>query len=759
MIYRHIKIRDMNDDDLINMSKRHGLSLSLDEMKAVRDYFIKEGRDPIDAEIHAIAQSWSEHCSYKSSKFYLKKYLTNLKTDYTILAMEDDAGVVEFDKDYAYVLKMESHNHPSAVEPYGGAATGIGGIVRDVVCMGAQPIALVDSLFMGDVASQKYDALLSPRYIFQGVVGGIRDYGNRIGVPNVAGSVYFDQSYNSNPLVNAGCIGIVRKDRIVRSKSYKAGDKLLLVGGKTGRDGIHGVNFASATLTRISKSSRNAIQLGNPIVEHPMMRAVLEANELGIIKAMKDLGGGGLSSAATEMVFAGGFGAEISLDDIKLKDTDMSGWEIWISESQERMLVEVLPEDVEKMKEIAEKWSLDFSILGTVVEGKKITVRYKNKKIIDMDIEFLDKAPVYQRPFERKNIEKKVSIPSEPEDLNDFALNFVSRLNNSARFNVVRQYDHTVRGSTIVGPFSGRPNLETHSDATVIKPLEDSMRGLLITSGSRPNFVSIDPYNGTLETLSEAVRNIVSTGGKPNSVVDALNFGNPERQDIMGQFVESVRAIGDFCRKFSLPVVAGNVSFYNEFRNKDIMPTPTIMMVGIIDDVTKARTTYFKKNKSQIYLVGTPCDNLSGSEYARMNNIFDGFLPAPNLSELQLEIEKIGKFSPYILSAHDVSDGGLFMALAEMSFGSGIGFNIDLGNVSASRSSVKLFSECGNQIVLEIDPIHEEEFTAEFKDLKIVRIGETGGDRIIIDEYGMNLVDLPVQDLRERWEHGLDAYI
>ncbi|PYB68116.1 phosphoribosylformylglycinamidine synthase subunit PurL [Thermoplasma sp. Kam2015] len=758
MIFRTVKLRDANDSRLKAISKRLGLALSLDEMRSLKAYFEREGRDPIDAEIHAVAQSWSEHCSYKSSKYYLKKYLGSLKTDYTILAMEDDAGVVDFDGENAYVLKMESHNHPSAVEPYGGAATGIGGIVRDVLCMGAQPVALVDSLFLGDVSSDRYEGLLSPRYIFDGVVSGIRDYGNRIGIPNVAGSLYFDRLYNSNPLVNAGCIGIVRKDKIVRSKSYKAGDILVLMGGKTGRDGIHGVNFASTTLGKITKSSRLAIQLGNPIVEHPMIKAVLEANDEGLIRAMKDLGGGGLSSAATEMVYAGGFGAEIVLDDIKLKESSMSGWEIWISESQERMLMECYPEDVEKIKRIAEKWNLDFSVIGKVTEDRRIRVYYRKRKIIDMDIKFLDDAPVYQRPYRLKESERYIAIPEEPEDLSSFVVQFISRLNLCARFKVVRQYDHTVRGSTIVTPFVGRPNRETHADATVIKPLEQSMRGLVITSGSRPNMVSVDPYSGTMWTLVEAYKNILSTGGVPHSVVDALNFGNPEREEIMGQFVESVRAIGDFCRKLGLPIVAGNVSFYNEYKKTDIMPTPTILMVGIIDDVRRSRTTYIKGPGNALYLIGSPCDNLTGSEYNRMRGYSEGYLPIPDLDELTAVRDFINLKRDAILSSHDVSSGGLFTALAEMSFGSGIGFHADISNVSSARPTVKLFSECGNGIVVEVPRNMEEEFMEGSGNVSVKRIGETGGDRIIIDEAGLNIINVPVEEIRDAWEHGLDKY-
>ncbi len=757
---RILKIREADDQFLVNMSRRLGLSLSLEEMKEIQRHFDAEGRDPVDAELHAIAQAWSEHCSYKSSKFYLKKYLSNLKTDYTILAMEDDAGVVEFDEKYAYVLKMESHNHPSAVEPYGGAATGVGGIVRDVLCMGAHPVALIDSLFMGDVSSKQYKSLLSPLYVFDGVVAGIRDYGNRIGIPNVSGSVFFDASYNGNPLVNAGCVGIVEKSRVVRSKSYAAGDILVIAGGRTGRDGIHGVNFASRELGKITKSSKMAIQLGNPIIEQPMIKAVVEANEMGIIRAMKDLGGGGLSSAVSEMVFAGGFGTEVSLDSLYLKDSGMAAWEIWISESQERMLMEVEPGDVEKLREITDKWGLEMSVIGKVISDKRLIVNYKGKKVIDLDIEFMDDAPQYQRPYILNSGEERTYyIPKEPENYGDFLVRFLSSLNVCSRFNVVRQYDYTVRGQTVLPPFVGNPGNETHSDATIVKPVEESSRGLVITSGSKPLFVSIDPYRGSIETAVEAYKNILSSGGKPHSIVDALNFGNPEREVIMGQFAESVRALGDFARYFKLPVVAGNVSLYNEFGKRDIMPTPTIMMIGIIDSIEKAHTTYFKCENDPIYIVGRLCENLSGSEYMHFLGKPGGYLEDNDLSDLSGIGDFLSRAGEEIRAVHDISTGGLISGLSEMAFGSEYGFEVDIGGVSNARPSVKLFSECGNAFIVEVDSTMESSFISKLSGIQASRIGYVKGKSAIVKENELELIHRDIKPLKAAWENGLNNFI
>lgn len=761
--FETVNITNLDRKELLAVSEKLGLSLNVDEMLMLQNYFSDMGREPTDVEIQAMAQAWSEHCCYKSSKFYLKKYLSGLKTDYTILAMEDDAGVIEFDDEHAYVVKMESHNHPSAIEPYGGAATGVGGILRDVLCMGAQPVALLDSLYFGRVDKPfTRKGSLSPRFVFNGIVAGIRDYGNRVGIPTIAGSIDFDECYEGNPLVNVGCVGIVKKNKVSRSRISKIGDILILAGGRTGRDGIHGVTFASRILQEGKEEDKRAVQLGNPIIKEPLIHAVLEANELGLIDGMKDLGGGGLSSSVGEMCYSGGVSAIIKLDKVLLKETSMMPWEIWISESQERMLMAISEESLQQMGEIFSRWDVEYSVIGKVVEGDQLTIYYENEKVLDLSLPFLTSGPQYCRNYvAEKKRGREYVIPAEPKDYNTFLKEFLGSPNNCARFNVVRQYDHTVRGNTIIKPFNGSPNSETHSDATVVKPIENSFKGLVITSGSKVEMVNSDNFLGSLNVMAEAYRNILATGGIPHSVVDSLNFGNPEEPEIMGQIIESIKGIGHFCRELNLPITAGNVSLYNQSNGKNIKPTPTIMMVGLIDDVRNAVTSSLKGNENSLFLVGKESSDLGGSEYLSYLGVPSQDSPQIDLGELERIKEAFHKtFGKGIVeSAHDVSTGGLIQTLCEMSFGFSIGFDVDTSDVSDARISAKLFAEGGNRFVLEIKKGKENEFKENFKDVDTIYLGKTGGSRIRVVDNNLGIVNSEVSDLRRSWEGGLDLYI
>ena len=748
---------------LMKLSQSMSLGLSQEEMIMLQNYFESIGRDPTDVEMQAMAQAWSEHCCYKSSKFYLRKYFGGLEKHDAILAMEDDAGVVAFDDDYAYVLKMESHNHPSAIEPYGGAATGVGGIIRDVLCMGAQPVALVDSIYFGEVwAEQWKEKTLHPRFILNSVVGGIRDYGNRVGLPNVAGSVDFDRSFNHSPLVNAGCIGIVRKDGIIRSFVSKPGDIFVLAGGRTGRDGIHGVNFASANLQEKSGQNKSVVQLGNPIVKEPLIHAVLEASDAHIVDGMKDLGGGGLSSSVGEMCLSGGVAAEIDLENVLLKEPGMQPWEIWISESQERMLMAIDPSNLHELSRIFQKWDIEFSVIGRIVEGNNLVIRHNGLTVLDLDLDFLTSGPVYCRNYEIPD--KKIIdyvLPAENFNLKDLLMKFLADPENCARFNITRQYDHTVRGSTVIRPLSGEPNNETHSDAAIIKPVESSSRGLAITAGSRYDMVAIDPLAGTLGTMTEAYLNILATGSMPNSVVDCINLGNPEDPIIMGQLVQISSAISEFCRKLSLPVVAGNVSLYNQYSGTDIKPVPNIMMVGITPDVAHAVSTDFKRTGSSIYIIGRESSSLGGSRLLKFLGITSSSVPWFDMEELA---SISGPFiraagMDLILAAHDISSGGLIQALLEMSFGSGIGFSVDLSEISPARTLEKLFSEGGERILVEVSQENHEKFMELFDGIQITRIGSTIENSITITDLQMPVLDGTIEEFREAWVHGLDNYI
>lgn len=758
-----IILQGLNSEDLGKLSLDLALGLSVEEMSMLQNYFEALGRSPTDVEMQAMAQAWSEHCCYKSSKFYLKKYFTGLEKHDAILAMEDDAGVVSFDEDHAYVVKMESHNHPSALEPYGGAATGVGGILRDILCMGAQPVAVLDSIYFGNVNSKEWNEKgLHPRFIMNNVVGGIRDYGNKVGIPNIAGSVDFDPCFDHTPLVNAGCVGIVRKDKVSRSLVSKLGDLLILVGGRTGRDGIHGVTFASAVLGERSGENRSVVQLGNPIIKEPLIHAVLEANDKGLIDGMKDLGGGGLSSSVGEICLAGGVSSIVQLDKVLLKEENMKPWEIWISESQERMLLAVSPENYDKISKIFNDWDLEFSTIGEVVEGTNLKLKFHSEQVLDLDLNFLTSGPVYCRTYDqpKKKILEYV-IPSENFDLKSFLQEFLADPSNCSRMNITRQYDHTVRGDTVIRPMTGLPNAETHSDAAVLKPLENSMKGLAITAGSRYDMVSVDPMSGTFGTMVEAYLNVLVTGAKPTSVVDCLNLGNPEEPEIMGQLVQIIQSMSEFCRKLGLPVVAGNVSLYNQFEGKNIKPVPNIMMVGVMDDVSKSISTDFKKPGNSIFIIGRESSNLGGSQFLKFRKIQGSTIPWFDMDELTDISEKYLEAyrNSLIESAHDVSSGGLIQTMLEMSFGYLVGFDVDLSSVSNARVVEKLFSEGGERIIVEVKEQNKEAFKKTFEGLNITEIGVTTEGTVSIVDRNLEVLKGTIDEFKKPWTEGLDRYI
>lgn len=758
-VYR-VKMRDASDDELKKISDEMGLALNLEEMKRIKEYFSNLGRDPTDVEIHAIAQAWSEHCSYKSSKPILRKYIFGIESPHTIVVMQDDAGVVEFDENHAYVFKIESHNHPSAVEPYGGAATGVGGIIRDVLNMGAKPIALVDPLFFAppDYPYKKLrQGIKHPRYLLKGVVSGIRDYGNRVGIPTVAGITYFDEGYVNNILVNAGCLGIVKKDKIVRSRVTKPDVLLVMVGGRTGRDGIHGVNFASKVLSEKSEEEREAVQLGNPILKEPLIHLILEANEMGIIHGMKDLGGGGLGSVVGEMCYSGGVGAEVHLDKVLLKERDMAPWEIWVSESQERMLLAIEEENLEKLKNLCDKWDVEISVIGKSIMEKNLRIYWQGRKILDLPLNFLTGGVEYNRPYKIQKIEKMQEIPPEPK-YREIFLNLLSSLNIASKEWIIRQYDHEVQGKTVIKPLQGEIGFETHGDAAVIKPLHDSWRGIAITTVANPQIARIDPYVGSLYTMDEAVRNLVAVGAKPHALSDCLNFGNPEKEEIMGEFVESSRGLGEAGRFLEIPFVSGNVSFYNEAFRMNIPPTVVLMAVGIIEDMRKAITTDLKKEGNPVYLVGETREEMGGSDYYRMIGVRSTYVPRVDLSETKRRSEELLKAmkSGLILSCHDVSHGGLAVTLAEMAIGGNIGAEIDLRSMGVMRDDFKLFSESPTRWVCEVQRGKEGEFE---KIVNATKIGYVGGNSLRVRDGERWLFNVHLNILRSRWKNGLKDYL
>jgi len=760
-----VNILEAEEKDLEEISRESGVGLSLDEMKMVKDHFENLGRNPTDLELEAIGQAWSEHCCYKSSKPILKDTVFDIDAPQNIYVVEEDAGVVEFDDDHAYVVALESHNHPSAIEPYGGAATGIGGIVRDVTCMGAQPLAFVDPLFFG-VLDMDYDDLppgtKHPRYLFKGVVNGISDYGNRLGIPTLSGMVYFDECYTTNCLVNVGCIGIAKKDELIRSRVKEPGDVFIMAGGKTGRDGIHGVTFASDELHEESEEEDiQAVQLGDPITKEPLIHASLELNKKGLLQGMKDFGGGGLSCVAGEMALDGGYGAKIQLDKVPLKEEDMAPWEIWVSESQERMMYAVKEEDVEDVMHICEKWDVEATRIGKVIDEKRVKVYFEEEKIMDLDLEFQTGGPTYCRPTERKDHTREIEEiePDEPEDYNDILMQLLKRDNINSKEWVIRQYDHEVRANTVLKPLQGVIGKQGPGDASLIKPLEDSYKGIAVTTDVIPSYTALDPKAGAMSVLDEAIRNLIAVGAEPHSFADCLNFGNPEKPERLGDFARVAEGLESVARPLTIPFVSGNVSFYNETEQGAVKPTPSILACGLIDDIRDAVTMDLKKEDSLLYLVGETKDEMGGSEYYRMRGGKSGNVPKVDVARLEKSMDEMlrAHSKDLILSCHDISLGGLGVALAEMCIAGDQRIEISLQ--SEMRGDKLLFSESNTRWIVEVDKEDRKEFEDNFT-VPITHICDETEDssdenRFKINIDGEEKIDLGLDELRETWKETL----
>ncbi|MBU0761408.1 MAG: phosphoribosylformylglycinamidine synthase subunit PurL [Candidatus Altiarchaeota archaeon] len=746
-----------SDDELSQLSKDRSLGLSIDEMKSIRDYFKKEGRNPVDVELEAFAQSWSEHCCYKSSKNILKDTIFAIKSPDVICAISEDAAVVDFEGEYAYVVKIESHNHPSALDPYGGAATGVGGVLRDIVCMGAQPIALVDQLFFGPLNLPEKElpkGVKHPRYLFNGVVSGIADYGNRVGIPTVAGQVSFDKSYIGNCLVNAGCIGMVKKDKVVHSRVGGPGDMYILAGGKTGRDGIHGVTFASQELHDKSEDKdRAAVQLGYAIMKEPLMHACLEANEKGLLTGLKDFGGGGLSCVSSEMAHAAGCGATIYLDKIPLKEPDVSPWEIWVSESQERMMLSVKKEDVDKVLEIFSFWDVLATVVGEVDDSLRIKATYKGVKVLDLDLEMIIAGVCYNR--EKKIIEKKdTKTEFKMPELTETCKKMLALENIASKEGVVRRYDHEVRAATVIKPMQGKVNTQTHGDATVLKPLDKSYRGLAVSCDVNPTLCRESPYWGAASAVDEAIRNLAAINAKAHSIVDCLNFANPEKPERLGDFKQAVEGMHFVAKAGGIPFVSGNVSLYNESNLGPIAPTPTLMTLGIAKDVRKCVTSDFKVGGNTIYLIGETKEELRGSQYQVLSRFDGGIIPKVNPEKTLEDAAKLmSAMDEGLVSAcHDLSEGGVYVALAEMCFGGDLGAEVDLAELGSLRTDVKLFSESNGRWLVEVKKGMDEKFNSIVNARKIGKVMENGKIKITDNS---EKIELDVAELKDMWDGGV----
>ena len=738
------------EGDLTKVVENLGLGLLPDEIEKVRKHFLEENRKPTDVELQAIDQAWSEHCCYKSSKSILKETVFGFESSKKVIARED-AGIMEFDSEHYYVVGLESHNHPSALDPYGGSATGIGGILRDVVCMGAQPVALVDSLFFGDLdlpREKLADGVKHPRYLMGGVVAGIRDYGNRVGIPTVAGQVSFHPQYTDNPLVIVGCVGMVRKEMIIHSRAGAVGDVYILAGGRTGRDGIHGVTFASRDLDTGSVDDIGAVQLGDPITKEPLMHLCLELNEMKLLTGMKDLGGGGLSCVVGELALDGGFGARVNLEKVPLKVENMAPWEIWVSESQERMMFTVKPEDVDRVLARSKAWDVEAVPIGKVITEKRNIVRFNGVEILNLDLEFTTGGPVYNRPYNLPDYDTgpAAPLPEYPADLEKTILDLVSQPEVASKDWVIRQYDHEVRGKTALKPIQGPIGKDVPGDSSVLKPVDDSWKGLALTTDVNPYLMEANPYHGTRSAVEEVCRNLAAVGARIDSLADCLCFGNPRKPDIMGQFRASCEALKDAAMAVDVPYVSGNVSLYNETADGAIPPTPVLMGVGLVEDIRNCTTSDMKRDGS-IWLIGKTKEEMGASLYYRSigkdcpnvpKTDFDSFIP--RMEQLIQAIEQ-GE----VVACHDISTGGIAVAVIEMCM-SGVGANIGLGE--DMRADVELFSESNGRWIVQVANGKEKGFARRFD--YATRIGEVGKN-IAFSKDNDVIAEFEIDELRSAW--------
>ncbi|AEH61697.1 phosphoribosylformylglycinamidine synthase II [Methanosalsum zhilinae DSM 4017] len=673
----------------------------------------KMGREPNLVEQGCFINLWSEHCSYRSSAPLLRTFTTSGNN--VIIGPGDDAAIVRFDDERVIAIGMESHNHPSYVDPYNGAATGVGGIVRDIVSMGARPIALMDPLYFGTLDIPKN------LYLFEHIIEGIAGYGNCIGVPVVRGEAFFDESYSGNPLVNVVCIGLANKDNVVTADAKEAGNKLVLVGAATGRDGLGGASFASRDLSHDAEASeRPSIQIGDPYTEKLLIEATLECINKGYVAACRDLGAAGLAGASSEMGSKGDLGIYIIADNVIQRESNMTPYEILIAESQERMLMEVKPENVDRVLEIADKYDLNSSVIGEITSDEKYKVEFEGKVVADIPIKLLTEgAPTFERPAQKPEIRDEGDRPEIPEDLKKIILEIVSSHTMASKQWIYRQYDHEVQIRTLVKP---------GDDASVLNIGE---KGLVLSCGCNPIHTLLDPYRGGLGTVVENAMNIAVKGAKGLAIVDCLNFGNPEKPEIYWQFKQAILGLGDAARMLSIPVVGGNVSLYNQSEeyNTSVAPTPSIGIVGITENVDSLPGSGFNAPGDSIILIGETADEMGGCEYYRLLDIKDrGRVPSvpENINDIiEGIIEIVQKDS--ISSSHDISSGGLAVALCEMC--SHMGASIELDNINqAIRLDEILFSEShGRAIVTSSRPETVTEIL-ESKGIPCTIIGTVGGD-------------------------------
>jgi len=787
----HIPVRDLNDEQLTQLSKRKDLFLNLTEMRTIQDYFKRIGREPTDIELESLAQTWSEHCGHKTFRSAVDmecdgkaihfnnllketvfKATQDLNKDWCISVFADNAGVIEFENDTAVCFKVETHNHPSALDPYGGAATGIGGVIRDPMGtgMGAKPVANTDIFCFArpDMKlSEVPKGVLHPRRIMKGVVSGVRDYGNRMGIPTVNGAIYFDDRYIANPLVFCGNIGLIPRDKCF--KHARTGDYVVVVGGRTGRDGIHGATFSSGEMTHEHEDIfSHAVQIGNAITEKKMLDVMLTARDKNLYNAITDCGAGGLSSAVGEM--GEKLGAVVDLEKVPLKYAGLNYTEIWISEAQERMVIAVGPDKVDEILALFASEDVEATVIGQFTDDRQLVLRYNGTEVGRLEMEFLHEG---LSKYSRKAVwnAPKLSDPAavNKENHNDDVLAILSSYNVASKEWVIRQYDHEVQGASVIKPLTGVVN-DGPSDAAVIRPLHHSDKGLAIACGMNPCYGEIDPYWMALSGIDEAIRNLICVGARPDRIALLDNFcwGNCTRPTTFGSLVRAAQACYDGAMGFDAPFISGKDSLNNEFVCEDgtvisIPATLLISAMGIVDDVKRCVTMDAKEAGSLLFIVGLTGDELGGSHYYRIRGHLGANVPKVDLKRAARTAKKMHEaiIKGLVRSCHDCSEGGLAVALAEMAFAGGLGIEADLRGLPVSKDCVRtdamLFSESNSRYIVEVSPQNFHAFASLMADLPFGQLGKiTQSGRLVIkDKNQAVVVDCDIQTLKNAWQKPL----
>jgi phosphoribosylformylglycinamidine synthase len=774
-----INLQSASNKQLTKLSNELGIGLNLAEMKLVREYFTKRNRNPTDVELQTIGQTWSEHCCHKTFKgrirfngkeinslfkTYIAKVVKEINPKWCFSVFEDNAGIVNFDKGHGIAVKVETHNHPSAVEPFGGAATGTGGVIRDILGVWADPIACTDVLGFGplDFDYARLPAgVKHPKYVYTGVVAGIGSYGNNMGIPTVNGAIYFDESYVGNVIVYCGCVGLLPLKKF--RKNAKPNHIIVLAGGKTGRDGIHGVTFASAELTEKSEEvSRSAVQIANPIEEERLKRAIIQIRDVGLASSITDLGGGGLSSAVGETANRFACGAELELDRVFLKYVGLAPWEIYVSESQERMLLTVPPENLEKTLKIFEGEDVQTAAIGKLASEKTLKITYLGHKVAEMEISFLFAPPKVTKTAVSESVALEEPDFAEPELLTETLFRLLASPNIASKESVVRTYDHEVKGNTVLKPLQGEnggPN-----DAAILKPLNDSWKGIVISCGMNPNYGKIDTYWMAASVIDEAIRNNVAVGGRRIALLDNFSWGNPERPERLGSLVRACEACYDFAVAYKTPFISGKDSLYNESPLGPVTPTLLVTALGIVPDVRFAVSMDSKSPGDSIYIAGETFNELGGSEYYRLKGFLGKTVPEVRKNQAKKVYRALTKAIDLRLvkACHDLSEGGLAVAAAEMAFAGGHGVEMDLVDVPArnsDRNDFILFSESNSRFLLEVSQKARKDFEALMKGTVFSQIGRVtkSASLCVRGLSGKTVIDASLGDLFRSWKGTLSA--